>query len=376
MTSGSLRFCAAVRFPATDLQRQSSYFTAEQITRHILDHVPSLLAILNRQRQIVFANRQLCQLIGVDDVERLLGQRPGEALECVHSETSPDGCGGSEACGSCGAALALLASEFGHPEAKECRILRLNAGRTEALDMEVWATPMHFRGEDFTIFSLSDVSYQKRQSIMEKLFFHDVLNVVGSIRGFSEVLANYEPSDRQQIYSLIHLASQQVIEQIQGYRMLAAAERQELKARNEPVSCHGFVRELAAIYQGHDLAVGRKLKLETPGEDVCMHTDRTLLARVLGNMIINAFEAVADGETITLGVACAGGEVKFWVQNPGVIPRDVQLQIFQRSFSTKGSGRGLGTYGQRVLSELLGGKVEFVSSESEGTRFEARYPLR
>jgi len=249
------------------------------------------------------------------------------------------------------------------------------SGRTEALDLEVWATPLEFRGEELTIFTLTDVSHLKRQSIMEKLFFHDVLNVVGSIRGFSEILANYEPSDRQHIYALIHLASQQVIDQIQAYRMLAAAERQELKVRNEPISCQGFVREMAAIYQGHDLAAGRRLKLELPGEDVCFHSDRTLLVRIVGNMLINAFEAVDEGEAITLGVASGDRRVRFWVQNPGVIARDVQLQIFQRSFSTKGAGRGLGTYGQRLLSELLGGEVWFVSTEQEGTRFEANFPM-
>lgn len=372
---GRHRFNAAERASETDLFRQGDYFTADQITRHILDNVPSLLAILNRQRQIIFANRQLCSLIGVKDVDSLLGQRPGEALSCIHSDTSVDGCGGGEACGSCGAALALLAGELNRTEARECRILRFDSGRTEALDMEVWATPFEFHGEELTLFALTDVSHQKRQSIMEKLFFHDVLNVVGSIRGFSEVLTNYEPEDRQQIYSLIHLASQQVIDQIQAYRMLAAAERGELKARKEPISCHGFVREMADLYRGHDVTADRNLKVLTPTEDVCFHSDRTMLVRIVGNMLINAFEAVESGAEVALGVDCRAGRVRFWVENPGVIPRDIQVQIFQRSFSTKGTGRGLGTYSQRLLSELLGGQVQFVSNEQVGTRFEASFPL-
>ena len=57
----------------------------------------------------------------------------------------------------------------------------------------------------------------------------------------------------------------------------------------------------------------------------------------------------------------------FWVNNPAVMPREVQLQVFKRSFSTKGSGRGIGTYSMRLLvSRYLGGSVDF---ESTGGRW-------
>ena len=55
----------------------------------------------------------------------------------------------------------------------------------------------------------------------------------------------------------------------------------------------------------------------------------------------------------------------------------IRLQIFQRSFSTKGAGRGLGTYSVKLLSErYLKGAVGFRSTHAEGTRFFARYPKR
>jgi sensor histidine kinase regulating citrate/malate metabolism len=50
--------------------------------------------------------------------------------------------------------------------------------------------------------------------------------------------------------------------------------------------------------------------------------------------------------------------------------------IFQRSFSTKGFGRGLGTYSIRLLTErYLKGSVSFTSSALSGTIFRVRYPL-
>jgi sensor histidine kinase regulating citrate/malate metabolism len=51
------------------------------------------------------------------------------------------------------------------------------------------------------------------------------------------------------------------------------------------------------------------------------------------------------------------------------------LQLFQRSFSTKGEGRGLGTYSIKLLTErILNGKVSFTSSMDDGTTFRVLIP--
>jgi signal transduction histidine kinase len=70
------------------------------------------------------------------------------------------------------------------------------------------------------------------------------------------------------------------------------------------------------------------------------------------------------------------GQVEFSVENPGQIPPDIGARLFHRSFSTKGSGRGLGTYSVKLFTErYLGGKVSFHSSPEGGTVFTVRCPL-
>ena len=71
-------------------------------------------------------------------------------------------------------------------------------------------------------------------------------------------------------------------------------------------------------------------------------------------------------------------EVVFAVHNTEVMPEEVQLQVFQRSFSTKGQpGRGIGTYSMKLLGErYLGGKVSFTSQPSEGTTFRLAIPKK
>ena len=68
--------------------------------------------------------------------------------------------------------------------------------------------------------------------------------------------------------------------------------------------------------------------------------------------------------------------MEFFVHNAGVIPREAQLQIFNRPFSTKGNGRGLGTYSVKLLTErFLRGRVRFVSEPPQGTTFFVDVPI-
>jgi sensor histidine kinase regulating citrate/malate metabolism len=54
---------------------------------------------------------------------------------------------------------------------------------------------------------------------------------------------------------------------------------------------------------------------------------------------------------------------------------DIQLQIFNRSFSTKAADRGLGTYSMKILTEkYLKGKIYFTSKPETGTSFIIEIP--
>ena len=101
-----------------------------------------------------------------------------------------------------------------------------------------------------------------------------------------------------------------------------------------------------------------------------------LLRRVLGNLTKNALEATPEGGTITLAVQADDDTVQFSVNNPTVMPEEVKKQVFQRSFSTKGgSGRGVGTYSVKLLTErYLGGAVTFTSESPAGTTIAVSLP--
>ena len=171
----------------------------------------------------------------------------------------------------------------------------------------------------------------------------------------------------------VQVVSQEVVEDINIHRILAAAENDLLDPKLQTVSTDKICRELSAFYQSHQVCKNRIVEAE-PGKDLQFTSDPALLKYALGHLIRNALEAVDEGGIVRIWSGRDGKRVVFFVHNAGVIPHEVQLQIFQRSYSTKGVGRGLGTYAARMLSEkYLRGKVTFNTSPSDGTTFSASY---
>lgn len=370
----STQFAPADRAHRRTLHRQADYFTEEQISHHLLDAVPSVLAILNEQRQIVYANKALLAFLQIDDPAAVLGQRSGEAFDCIHARRTEGGCGTTENCSRCGAVLSILSGLAGEKDIRDCRITRNRDGRSESLDLQIWATPLEFQGERFTVFAVADISSEKRRQALERIFFHDILNIVGSISGFAELLQTYEMENPKEIYDLMHGAADQAIDEIRAQRTLLAAENGELQIDTGLLSSLAVIEQVTKHYRVHSVAEGRLVQIDPAAAEVNFCSDRVLLGRILGNMVKNALEASRAGETITLSCAMEGDQVVFSVHNPGVMSADAQLQVFQRSFTTKGVGRGLGTYSMQLLSGCLGGEVSFTTSEAEGTRFIGRYP--
>jgi signal transduction histidine kinase len=343
------------------------------LLERILGSVPDILVFLNEQRQIVLANDAAFTFLGIEPTLEVLGNRPGEAFGCAHAAETEAGCGTTEFCQTCGAVQAILAAQRGDSDVKECRMAIKDSW--DALDLRVSTAPFDYEGERFTICALQDISHEKRRQALERTFFHDVLNTVGGLRGFVELLLESEPEEVPEVAKTVSRISGQLIEEIETQRSLLAAETNELSANLEELKTKEILEELAVVYRRHEVAKEKSITIAAESESLAFRSDYTLLLRVLGNMLKNALEATPAQENVTLGARRDADQVEFWVNNPAFMPRDVQLQVFKRSFSTKGAGRGIGTYSMRLLaSRYLRGTVDFSSSEAKGTTFRLRLP--
>jgi signal transduction histidine kinase len=350
------------------LAAQVERFQRATLLQDLADAIPDILLILNQQRQIVYANRRLIELLKGQGWRELVGLRPGEALDCLHASQSAAGCGTTEFCRTCGAVNAILASQKGRQSVQECRILTRDS---DALDLKVWATPYEQDGQRYTVFVAADLSDEKRRQTLERVFFHDVLNTAGGVYGLSALLAEEEDlEDVPDIAEMIYRSSERLIEEIQEQRQLNAAERGDLGVSIADTSTVALLHQVAESYGKHPVAENREIVVDEAAYDMPLATDLVLARRVLGNMVKNALEATSPGGTVRLTCAAREASVVFAVHNPAHMPRNVQLQIFKRSFSTKGVGRGIGTYSIKLFGEkYLGGSVWFSSTDQEGTTF-------
>jgi signal transduction histidine kinase len=316
--------------------------------------------------------------MGIEDIEELLGQRPGEALNCIHSDEMEAGCGTSENCQVCGAANAILkCQESGEKVTAECRIRTFHDGTEDCLDLEVTAAPLIWGKSRFTIFTARDISSKKRKEALERIFFHDVMNTAGTLQGVVDLLKKVD--DPQKINKFVNLlgeVSRDLTEEILTQKSLVAAENGELVVKNFEFYLKETLGHIIEEYRRHELGRERKIIFEEDTCDDTINTDPVLLKRILGNMIKNALEATPAEGKVTVDCNFAPEAVIIRVHNPGQMPKDVQQQVFQRSFSTKGTGRGLGTYSMKLLGEkFLNGKVSFESTAGSGTVFSLELPV-
>ena len=368
-------FAPSERACQEEIDRQFAVLSQHAIPL-VLNAMPIIAMVLNRQRQVVHGNRKFADVLGIADIREALGKRPGEAFRCVHADEHPGGCGTSEFCAHCGAVRSILLGLAGTDNVQECAINRDTGSGIEALDLRVSSASVHLDAEPYLIFSINDVSHEKRRRTLERLFFHDMLNTVGGVQGLLEFLAEEVPEDLQADARLIYRAVSQLTDEIIYQKQLLAAETNELETNCTPLRSDDILDVVAATFQGGEQARDRRIVVDNTCSNVVFHSDPVLLRRVVGNMVKNALEATPAGGEIRLGSRALADAVEFSVQNAGVIPRSVQMRIFSRSFSTKGVGRGLGTYSIKLLTErYLGGRADFVSNREDGTIFRVRLPL-
>ena len=371
----STKYAPAERLSNEEVEYQIYDFKKNEVLNKFLSKIPAAFLIVNKYRQLVFMNKGALEFTGLEDVTEVLGKRPGEVFACIHSSEEEAGCGTSEACTYCGAVNAILSSLEGNNAMLETRLIL--GPDEDSFDLRVWASPLSFKGELFSAVTIQDIRHEKRRAILEQIFFHDILNTITGILGSIEILFKHSKTINQEEYlKRINYQINNLVEEIRSQQILSDAENNNLTLNYSKFNSRDFLDEIVELYVDHDVAKDKNIKIDENTKSIEISSDRTLLRRIMGNMLKNALEATPNGGTVTLGCRILENNIQFSVHNPGFIPRDVQLQIFQRSFSTKAPNRGTGTYSMKLLSSFLSGTVVFSTSEEKGTVFMASYPLR
>ncbi len=363
-----MMFDPSLKSPPSLIKSQAENILKSDKFSMLLEHTPNVLMILNRHRQVVYLNRNPLATSDVS-TETSLGQRPGECLACINISKGELGCGSSEFCKVCGFNAAISASEQGKTGMDECHIALHNGG---SLTLSITAQRFRYGEDSFIFCALEDISEKKRRQMLESIFLHDILNTAAILNGLSEA---FDDMPDNQIKTMLHDVSVNISDEVQSYRMITNAENQTLKTSFMHVDLSDITEEVVRSLRNIQQFRNREIRISVSGGKV--YTERTLLRRILINLLKNALEAGSRDDIVEINAIYdkMRDMATFSVKNTQVIPRDTQLKLFQKSFSTKSRRRGWGTYSIKVLTEkYLKGQVTFISNEKTGTIFTISVP--
>lgn len=371
-------FATAERSSSSELEKQIRLITQHPVFDSMTCAFNGIFAVCNEFRQILSVNHELLELLGINDASQVLGLRPGEALSCIHAHRCEGGCGTSEYCSTCGAAIAMVSSLATDKPAEDICAISVNSIREkDDFFFKVKATPIKIESERFLILTMQNITQLQKLQALERVFLHDVANIASAISGLSEFATQCEPDDMPLLLRALGSTSTRLISEIRLQRMLATAISENYHLQEGLVSLREIFEESVDMISGHPSIAGRKLRKPEILPEKKFTTDKILLLKVLQNMLINAFEATDNGRAVRFWVDCGKADFTFCVWNHQAVAANMRGRIFQRNYTTKNEpGHGLGTYSMKIFGEnLLKGRISYETSEANGTVFRFFLPV-
>ncbi|MGA7720123.1 MAG: ATP-binding protein [Ignavibacteriaceae bacterium] len=355
------------------LQTDINLFEEIKQSVHFINFVQHPLIILNENGVILHANRAFLELLKADNVQTLIGKEFAKVIRYSDSNNgetalnSADNFQGKEFGRIFSSCLSLK------QEVKEEYKIVIRGN--EVLDFLLTALPLNIKMYNFIFLSLTDISEAKWKASLDRIFFHDILNSAGALKECLNLIGGDSIKENEELMLIAKKITDNLIDEIISHKQFLMTERNEFVPDISTFDCNDIMLDVCDKVRYSLLAENKNLQI-IKSEHINISSDKTLLNRVIFNLVKNALEATKKNGIVELYCTAKGDSVEFTIRNVDVIPVNVQEQIFNKTFSTKGSGRGLGIYSAKLITEnFLKGKLFFESTDSVGTVFYAIYPL-
>ncbi len=212
---------------------------------------------------------------------------------------------------------------------------------------------------------------------------HDFNNILTSILGNLELI-ELEDDISQPILEGITDTKKSAFQAQKLTRKLMEFSKSEEISQKNVISLHAFVGDVATFCMH-----GRKSKIDLQMDD-SLHSflgDQTLISQIVQNLILNADDAMEEGNTIYISAQNLtisdqnsfdlpiGNYVKLNVRDSGCgIKQEDQRKIFDLFFTTKPSGNGIGLSVCKKIASEHNGSIFFESEVGKGTTFSLILP--
>ncbi len=207
---------------------------------------------------------------------------------------------------------------------------------------------------------------------------HEVGTPLGVLRGRAEFLLN-EVAGHQEARHEAEIIIAQIDRITRTIERFLSASRSS-PSTPEPIPGDELVRETAALVERECRRQGISLTAEPRAEGAVVWGQRDGLMQVLLNLAVNGIQAMMDGGELRLTSRRAelrgAPALEFEVADTGTgIPEEIQKQIFEPFFSTRGT-TGLGLFISKSIVREHGGLTLVESAPGQGATFRVVIPLR
>lgn len=167
MTPVETYFAKPDRADGSELYSEIKTVNQDPIANGLMQSIDGILAVLNEERQIIALNSGFEALIGSDDPYEILGLRPGEALQCIHADEGPHGCGTSQHCSHCGAGIAMVSSlEKGEPVEQHGTLHVVKDGGVVDYGINIRSHPVTAEGRRLLVLTLHNVEVEQGATVV------------------------------------------------------------------------------------------------------------------------------------------------------------------------------------------------------------------
>ncbi|WP_203558680.1 ATP-binding protein [Bacteroides sp. 51] len=201
---------------------------------------------------------------------------------------------------------------------------------------------------------------------------HEIRTPLNAIVGFSTILlATEDEEEKQEYIDIIEKNNELLLQLVSDIIDLSKIEAGSLDFNYSDVELNELMQELE-VTVSPKINQNKVALVFEPGLPVChLYTDKSRVAQLLLNMLINAAKFTTEG-SIRFGYEKRENTLYFYVTDTGCgIPKEKQEAIFKRfvKLDDFSQGTGLGLSICQVIAQQMGGEIGVESEEGKGSTF-------
>ena len=206
---------------------------------------------------------------------------------------------------------------------------------------------------------------------------HEVRNPLNAISmGLQRLKIEFQPSQDEDEYSRLTQLMLGEVHRLNSIVEQFLSLARPLKINPEELRLQDTLKELAALEEGNAKQLKVQIRVVASADLPPLKADREYLKQTLLNLILNGFQAMPEGGTLTLEAKTSNSNFLIAVTDTGtgIAPENLS-RVFEPYFTTKAQGSGLGLAISRWIIEAHGGTITAANESGGGCRVEISLPL-